>query len=50
MTEIEKDPSNQKDNQQAPLIPQDNVVKTRHTLKLGEKTLDYTVTTGGHLF
>ncbi|HNY84227.1 MAG TPA: hypothetical protein PKK82_05150 [Anaerolineaceae bacterium] len=46
MTEIEKDPSNQKDNQQAPLIPQDNVVKTRHTLKLGEKTLDYTVTTG----
>lgn len=46
MTDTDPKPELKPDSQSTPPVPQDKVVETHHTLKIGEKTLDYTVTTG----
>lgn len=46
MTDTDPKPELKPDSQPTPSVPQDKVVETHHTLKIGEKTLDYTVTTG----
>lgn len=45
-TKPEPKPESKPDSQPTPPVPQDKVVETRHSLKIGEKTLEYTVTTG----
>jgi len=42
----EQKPDSKTDTQPNPPSPQDKVVETRHSLKIGEKTLEYIVTTG----